>query len=41
KGRVAPDAFTHGTAAQRTRWFKQGMSTGDPRSCNTFATRDV
>lgn len=41
KGRVAPDAFTHGTAAQRTRWFKQGMSTGDPRSCNTFAARDV
>jgi len=41
KGRVTPDAFTHGTAAQRSRWFKQGMSTGDPRSCNTFAARDV
>ncbi len=41
KGRVAPDAFTHGTAAQRTRWFKQGLATGDPRSCNTFAARDV
>jgi uncharacterized protein len=38
KGRVSPDAFTHGTAAQRTQWFRQGMSTGDPRTCNTFAT---
>ena len=37
KGRVSPDAFTHGTAAQRTHWFRQGMSTGDPRTCNTFA----
>ena len=38
KGRVSPDAFTHGTAAQRMQWFRQGMSTGDPRTCNTFAT---
>ena len=37
-GRLMPDAFTHGSAAQRTYWFKQGMSTGDPRTCNTFAT---
>jgi predicted metalloprotease len=37
KGRVSPDAFTHGTAAQRMQWFRQGMSTGDPRTCNTFA----
>jgi predicted metalloprotease len=41
KGRVSPDAFTHGTAAQRMRWFKQGMTTGDPRTCNTFAAKDV
>jgi predicted metalloprotease len=41
KGRVSPDAFTHGTAAQRTRWFRQGMTTGDPRTCNTFAARDI
>jgi predicted metalloprotease len=40
KGRVSPDAFTHGTAAQRVRWFKQGMTTGDPRTCNTFAARE-
>ena len=37
KGRVSPDAFTHGTAAQRAHWFRQGLSTGDPRTCNTFA----
>ena len=38
KGRAAtPDAFTHGTAQQRSRWFKQGMTTGDPRTCDTFA----
>jgi len=41
RGYVVPDAFTHGSAAQRQRWFKQGMSTGDPRTCNTFAARDL
>ena len=36
QGRVAPDAFTHGTSAQRVRWFRQGYS--DPRieACDTF-----
>jgi predicted metalloprotease len=29
RGRVVPDSFTHGTSAQRTRWFKQGFQTGD------------
>ena len=29
RGRVVPDSFTHGTSAQRTRWFKQGFETGD------------
>lgn len=41
QGYVVPDAFTHGTAAQRSRWFKQGFTTGDPRSCNTFAAKDL
>jgi uncharacterized protein len=40
-GRVVPDAFTHGTAAQRVRWFKQGISTGNIKSCDTFNTRDL
>jgi predicted metalloprotease len=37
-GRVMPDRFTHGTSAQRTAWFGRGMQSGDPRSCDAFAT---
>lgn len=37
RGRVVPDSFTHGSSAQRVRWFKQGIQTGDPAQCNTFA----
>lgn len=37
KGYVVPDSFTHGSSAQRARWFKQGIQTGDPAQCNTFA----
>ena len=40
RGYVTPDAFTHGSAAQRTYWFKQGMASGDPRKCNTFAVKE-
>jgi uncharacterized protein len=40
-GRVNPDAFTHGTSAQRQRWFRIGYETGDPARCNTFDTRDL
>ena len=36
QGYVVPDSFTHGTSAQRVHWFQQGLSSGDPRSCNTF-----
>ena len=35
-GRVVPDAFTHGTSAQRYRWFKEGFDSGDVNRCNTF-----
>ncbi|MET0241526.1 MAG: neutral zinc metallopeptidase [Sphingobium sp.] len=31
-----PDSFTHGTAAQRTRWLKRGLDSGDPNACDTF-----
>jgi uncharacterized protein len=36
QGYVVPDSFTHGTSAQRTRWFMIGMKSGDVSSCNTF-----
>ena len=36
QGRVSPDAFTHGTSAQRMFWFKKGYETGDLKQGNTF-----
>ena len=36
QGRVSPDAFTHGTSAQRMYWFKKGFETGDIKQGNTF-----
>jgi predicted metalloprotease len=36
QGRVVPDAFTHGTSAQRVRWFRDGFEHGDPTRCDTF-----
>ncbi|HEY1460615.1 MAG TPA: neutral zinc metallopeptidase [Casimicrobiaceae bacterium] len=41
RGYVVPEAFTHGSSAQRVRWFKIGLQTGDVRQCNTFAARDL
>jgi predicted metalloprotease len=35
-GGVSPESFTHGTSEQRTRWFRRGMESGDPRTCSTF-----
>jgi predicted metalloprotease len=40
-GRVNPDAFTHGTSAQRQKWFRTGYDTGEPARCNTFDTRNL
>jgi len=37
KGYVVPESFTHGSSTQRVRWFKQGIKTGEPAQCNTFA----
>ena len=37
QGRVDESQFTHGTSAQRMRWFRQGFNTGDARQCDTFA----
>jgi predicted metalloprotease len=36
-GRVNQDAFTHGSSADRQKWFGQGYDSGDPKQCNTFA----
>jgi uncharacterized protein len=36
KGYVVPDAFTHGTSAQRTGWFMTGLKSGQVASCDTF-----
>jgi predicted metalloprotease len=38
QGRVAPDSFTHGTSAQRVRWFTTGYESGKPEACDTFST---
>jgi predicted metalloprotease len=37
RGYAVPDSFTHGTSAQRTRWFKAGFESGDIKSCDTFS----
>ncbi|NUT33911.1 MAG: hypothetical protein HOV79_12645 [Hamadaea sp.] len=36
QGRINESGFTHGSAADRQKWFSQGYQTGDPRQCNTF-----
>ena len=36
QGYVRPDAFTHGSSAQRVEWFRRGFTSGDIRQCNTF-----
>jgi predicted metalloprotease len=36
QGYVVPDSFTHGSSAQRVRWFKRGLESGDLRACDTF-----
>ncbi len=38
RGYVQPESFTHGSSAQRVRWFKIGLEKGDMGSCNTFAS---
>jgi len=40
-GRVVPDSFTHGTSAQRMKWFKKGFDTGDVRQGDTFSAQDL
>jgi predicted metalloprotease len=38
---VVPDSFTHGTSAQRVRWFRKGFESGDLAVCDTFAAENL
>lgn len=40
-GAVVPESFTHGTSAQRQRWFNNGLQNGDVKACDTFAARSL
>jgi predicted metalloprotease len=40
-GRVVPDAFTHGSSAQRVRWFRRGLETAQVRECDTFNAQEL
>ena len=39
RGVVVPDSFTHGSSAQRVRWFQRGLESGEVSACNTFDNR--
>ncbi len=41
QGYVVPDAFTHGSAEQRKRWFVTGLKSGDVASCDTFSSTSL
>ena len=41
QGQVVPDAFTHGSSAQRVRWFKRGFERGEMQACDTFGTETL
>ncbi len=41
RGQVVPDSFTHGSSAQRQRWFSTGFRTGSMQACDTFKPAQV
>jgi len=41
QGAAVPESFTHGTSAQRVRWFRKGLDTGDPAGCDTFSAQTL
>jgi predicted metalloprotease len=41
RGTVVPESFTHGTSAQRQKWFRVGLATGEPDSCDTFSVETL
>ena len=41
QGTVVPESFTHGTSAQRQRWFRVGLDSGDADRCDTFSVERI
>jgi len=41
QGHVTPDSFTHGTSAQRVRWFKRGIDSGSIPDCDTYRQQEL
>jgi uncharacterized protein len=41
QGYIVPDSFTHGSSAQRVRWFQRGLDSGQVDSCDTFSARGL
>lgn len=37
QGTIVPESFTHGTSAQREKWLRRGLESGDPAACDTFS----
>ena len=40
-GAIVPESFTHGSSAQRQRWFATGLKTGNVKACDTFSAREL
>jgi predicted metalloprotease len=41
RGYAVPESFAHGSSAQRVKWFRVGLTSGDVRQCNTFSASDL
>ena len=40
-GRVDPHSWNHGSAEQRTKWFRVGLDSGNSDKCDTFSVKDI